>query len=143
MENFRLSVAKIVGPATKKGWSQIHFFSPEEKESGLAAFLMGCVGVTEGAIPFAAKSPLKIIPTLMAGSVVGGITAALLKVESMVAWAGFIVLPVVKNRVGFVIALIAGSLTTALLLIAVMGTIKEDVTEDGAIEEDIELELEF
>ena len=38
---------------------------------------MGCVGVTEGAIPFAAADPLRVIPSIMVGSVCGAVTAAL------------------------------------------------------------------
>lgn len=118
-------------------------FTPEERESGLAAILMGCVGITEGAIPFAAKSPLKVIPTLMIGSAVGGVTAALLKVEVMVAWGGLIVLPVTKNRIGFVIAILVGSLVTAFLLIAVMKSISAEEVKTDSEKDDVELELNF
>lgn len=116
-------------------------YTSEDREAGLAAILMGCVGITEGAIPFAAKSPLKVIPTLMAGSVVGGVTAALLKVESMAAWAGIIVLPVVKNRVGFLIALLAGSLTTAILLNLVLKNQNVEKKDEVSSSDDVDLEF--
>ncbi|TJT26374.1 PTS fructose transporter subunit EIIC [Escherichia coli] len=50
-------------------------FSAEERETGKAALVMGCVGVTEGAIPFAAADPLRVIPSIMVGSVCGAVTA--------------------------------------------------------------------
>lgn len=50
-------------------------FSAEERETGKAALVMGCVGVTEGAIPFAAADPLRVIPSIMIGSVCGAVTA--------------------------------------------------------------------
>ena len=48
-------------------------YNVEEKEAGKAAILMGCVGITEGAIPFAANDPLRVIPSLIVGAVVGNI----------------------------------------------------------------------
>lgn len=54
-------------------------FSSEEREAGKAALVMGCVGVTEGAIPFAAADPLRVIPSIMLGSACGAVTAALVR----------------------------------------------------------------
>ncbi len=48
-------------------------YNVEEKEAGKAAILMGCVGITEGAIPFAANDPLRVIPSLIVGAVAGNI----------------------------------------------------------------------
>lgn len=55
-------------------------YNVEEREAGKAAILMGCVGITEGAIPFAANDPLRVIPSIMVGSVVGNILAFLMGV---------------------------------------------------------------
>lgn len=53
---------------------------------------MGCVGVTEGAIPFAAADPLRVIPSIMVGSVCGAVTAALVGAQCYAGWGGLIVL---------------------------------------------------
>ena len=60
-------------------------FSAEERETGKAALVMGCVGVTEGAIPFAAADPLRVIPSIMVGSVCGAVTAALVGAQCYAA----------------------------------------------------------
>ena len=49
----------------------------EQRESGLAALGMGMVGITEGAIPFAAADPVRVIPSIMAGSIVAAFIAML------------------------------------------------------------------
>lgn len=91
-------------------------WSEEERDSGLAALGMGTIGITEGAIPFAAADPLRVIPCLMAGSIVGAVIAMLAKVGNHAPHGGPIVLPVIDNRVMYVVAIIAGTLTTALLI---------------------------
>ncbi len=91
-------------------------WSVEERESGLAALGMGTIGITEGAIPFAASDPLRVIPSLMAGSMVASVIAMLGGVGDHAPHGGPIVLPVVDNRVMYVVAIVAGTVTTALLV---------------------------
>ncbi|WBL70829.1 PTS fructose transporter subunit EIIC [Serratia liquefaciens] len=92
------------------------YYSSEEREAGKAALLMGCVGVTEGAIPFAAADPLRVIPSIMIGSACAAVTAALAGAQCYAGWGGLIVLPVVEGKLGFVAALIVGMVVTALLV---------------------------
>lgn len=119
------ALATILGP--KK-------FTNEEREAGKASLLMGLIGISEGAIPFAAADPLKVIPSIMVGSAVGGSIAALMGVTSTVAWGGLIILPATTNMLGFVIALAVGSLVGAILMV----TMKKVKIDDnyGEIEED-------
>ncbi len=91
-------------------------YEPSEQEAGRASILMGTMGITEGAIPFAASDPLRVIPSVMIGTAAGAVTAALLGVKSYAAWGGLIVLPVVEGRFSFIIALLVGSLVTALMV---------------------------
>ena len=113
-------------------------FSEEDRDAGIAGILMGSVGITEGAIPFAAKNPLKVIPSLMIGTAVAGAVAAALGVTCKVAWGGLIVLPLVENKIGFIIALLAGSLTIALLVnFLKIGEAQENKDED------VELDISF
>jgi PTS system fructose-specific IIC component len=102
-----LGLATIVA---KRLWSE------EERESGIAALAMGMIGITEGAIPFAAADPLRVIPTIMIGSMTGAVIAMLMKVGDQAPHGGPIVLPVVINRGWFVVAIVAGSVVVATII---------------------------
>jgi len=89
-------------------------WTEEERESGLAALGMGTIGITEGAIPFAAADPLRVIPCIMLGSMVGSTIAMLAGVGDKAPHGGLIVLPVIEHRGSYVVAIVAGVLVTAL-----------------------------
>lgn len=93
-------------------------FDEGDKQAGKAAFAMGLFGITEGAIPFAAKDPLKVIPSIIGGSIVGSIIAMLSKVGGHVAHGGPIValLGAIDNVLMFFVAVIAGVAVTIGLL---------------------------
>jgi fructose-specific phosphotransferase system IIC component len=88
----------------------------EERESGYAALGMGMIGITEGAIPFAAADPLRVIPCIMLGSMTASVIAMLAGVADHAPHGGPIVLPVVDNRVMYVVAIVAGTVVTALAI---------------------------
>ena len=90
-------------------------FESEEREAGKAALAMGCIGITEGAIPFAAADPLRVIPANMIGAGIGAIIAAIGSVADHAPHGGLIVLPVVDNKIMFLIAIIVGSIITATI----------------------------
>ena len=115
-------------------------YNDEEKETGKAAILMGLVGVTEGAIPFAAANPLRVIPALMAGAACGSVTAGLLGAKLTSSWGGLIVLPTVENKVGYIIAVLVGSAVTAVLAVVLK---KSEAKELSTESDDVELEIEF
>jgi fructose-specific phosphotransferase system IIC component len=91
-------------------------WTDEQKESGIAAFGMGLIGITEGAIPFAAGDPVRVIPSIMIGSMVASVVAMLGGVGDHAPHGGPIVLPVVDHRLVYVAAIVAGSLVTALAI---------------------------
>lgn len=91
-------------------------WTTEERESGLAALGMGTIGITEGAIPFAAGDPLRVIPCLMLGSIVASVIAMLAQVGNHAPHGGPIVLPVIDNRAWYIVAIVAGMVTTAALI---------------------------
>ena len=103
-------------------------YNVEEKEAGKAAILMGCVGITEGAIPFAANDPLRVIPSLIVGAVVGNIIPFLAGVLNHAPWGGLIVLPVVEGRIWYFIAVLAGGFVTALMV----NLLKKNYVEESA-----------
>jgi len=92
-------------------------WSDEEKEGGIAALAMGMIGITEGAIPFAAADPLRVIPCIMLGSMVAAVIAMIGGVGDHAPHGGPIVLPVVDNRIAYVFAIVVGTLVTALAII--------------------------
>lgn len=99
----------------RKIWTQ------EEREAGGAALAMGMIGITEGAIPFAAADPIRVIPCIMLGSMVASVVAMLGGVGDHAPHGGPIVLPVVDQRLMYVVAIGCGMLTTAAAIILVKG----------------------
>ncbi|KJD39572.1 PTS mannose transporter subunit IIABC [Paenibacillus polymyxa] len=93
-------------------------FASAEREAGKATFTMGLFGITEGAIPFAAQDPLRVIPSIMAGSIVGSVIAMLGNVGDKVAHGGPIVavLGAVDNVLMFFIAVIVGAAVSVILV---------------------------
>jgi fructose-specific phosphotransferase system IIC component len=93
----------------------------EEREAGLAGMAMGMIGITEGAIPFAAADPIRIIPCIMIGSMVASVIAMTGGVGDHTAHGGPIVLPVIDHPLWYVIAILAGTAVTALCVSVVKG----------------------
>lgn len=99
-----------------------------EREAGKAAWALGISFITEGAIPFAAADPLRVIPSIMAGGAVAGGLSMALGCKITVPHGGIWVLPipnVVVNLLPYIIALVAGTVISALLLSAVKKTVTE------------------
>ena len=91
-------------------------FTKEERESGPANFIMGLAFITEGAIPFAASDPLRVLPACIAGSGIAGALSMLFNCTLMAPHGGIFVFPVVGNAPMYVVALAAGTAVSALLL---------------------------
>lgn len=89
-------------------------WSERERDTGIAALAMGSIGITEGAIPFAAGDPLRVIPTIMLGSMVGAVIAMLGGSGDHAPHGGLIVLPVVDGKLNYILAVAAGALTVAV-----------------------------
>jgi fructose PTS system EIIBC or EIIC component len=92
-------------------------FSKEDKDAGKANYIMGLSFITEGAIPFAAADPIRVIPSMMVGSAVAGALSMMFGIGLRAPHGGFFVVPLVENGVlQYVIAILAGSLISAILL---------------------------
>lgn len=95
-------------------------FTDDEIEAGKAAWVLGISFITEGAIPFAAADPLKVIPSIMVGSAVTGALSMLFGATLRVPHGGIFVLPI-PNAVGnlpmYVISIIAGTVVTAFMVL--------------------------
>lgn len=105
---------------------QKHLYTKAERETGKATLVLGLSFITEGAIPFAASDPFTVLPACMVGSAVGSIVSFLLGVGIRAPHGGIFltVIPnAITNLAGFFIALLAGSIATAVVL-GVLKTIK-------------------
>ncbi len=94
-------------------------FTKEEKEAGKAALVLGLSFITEGAIPFAAADPIRVIPSLMVGSGVAGALTMLFKVKLAVPHGGIFVLPIpnaVEGALLYAVAILVGAIVTAFML---------------------------
>lgn len=91
------------------------YFNASERNAGLVNFILGSTHITEGAIPFAAKNPVVVIPILMVGSSISAIVTYMLDVQVPAPHGGFLVLPVVTGAIQWVLAILAGSLVGAVL----------------------------
>lgn len=94
-------------------------FNQNEIEMGKASFTMGLFGITEGAIPFAAQDPLRVIPANMVGAMIASVIAALGDVGDRVAHGGPIVavLGGIDHILMFAIAVIVGSFVTMAVVL--------------------------
>jgi len=111
----------------RKRWTE------EQRESGLAALGMGMIGITEGAIPFAAADPLRVIPTIMFGSMIAATIAMVGGVGDHAPHGGPIVLPVVDHRLMYIVAIVSGATVTAITMNLVKKlTEKKPATTGGA-----------
>jgi len=91
------------------------YFNEQERNAGLVNFILGSTHITEGAIPFAAKNPLVVIPILMVGSSISAILTYLFAVQVPAPHGGFLVLPVVTHGFLWVLAILIGSLVGGFL----------------------------
>ena len=106
-------------------------WTSEQRESGLAAFGMGMIGITEGAIPFAAADPVRVIPCIMAGSMLAAIIAMLSGVGDHAPHGGPIVLPVIDNPGMYIVAILAGTMLTAVSINLLKKITEKPHTEEG------------
>ncbi|MEY4348643.1 MAG: hypothetical protein RIS43_1062 [Actinomycetota bacterium] len=98
-----------------------NLFTEAEQEQGKAAFVLGLTFITEGAIPFAAADPARVIPSIMAGSAVAGALTAAFNVTQAPPHGGIAVIGLLGNWPMFLVALVAGSVVTAILVTALKG----------------------
>ena len=100
-------------------------FTADERKSGVVNYIMGLCFITEGAIPFAASDPLRVIPSCVIGSAVAGGLSMMFGCTLRAPHGGIFVFPVVGNVVGYLIALAAGAVVGMLML----GILKKNKTE--------------
>jgi fructose PTS system EIIBC or EIIC component len=101
-------------------------FTKAEREAGKTCYIMGATFITEGAIPFAAADPVRVIPSIIVGSAVSGALTMLFKIGLPAPHGGIFVIPIVKgNPLLYVFAILVGAIVTALMV----GLWKKEVEE--------------
>ncbi|MEL6091036.1 fructose-specific PTS transporter subunit EIIC [Plesiomonas shigelloides] len=108
-------------------------FTKQEQEAGKAAAIMGSIGISEGAIPFAANDPIRVLPSIVVGGIVGCVFGFLTEVLLHAPWGGLITAPVSSNIPMYVVGIALGSLTTAMMVGFWKPVVKEEL-EDNTVE---------
>ena len=129
--NYDIMAAVMIGgmvPTCAIALSTLLFknrYTKEERDAGPTNFIMGLAFITEGAIPYAAADPLRVIPSCIIGSGIAGAVSMLFKCTLMAPHGGIFVFPVVGNALYYVLALVVGTIVSTLLL----GMLKKKITE--------------
>jgi PTS system fructose-specific IIC component len=123
-----LSIATLVRPRV---------FTEAEREQGRAAWLLGLAFITEGAIPFAAADPLRVIPSIMLGSATTGAIVAASGVQLKAPHGGVFVFFALNGIPMFFLALAVGSIVGAVAVVIAksIGLTKADAVPEDAVDE--------
>ncbi len=129
--NYDIMAAVMIGgmvPPCAIALSTILFknkYTKEERDNGPMNFIMGLAFITEGAIPYAAADPLHVLPACIIGSGLAGALSMLFGCTLMAPHGGIFVVPVMGNWLMYLVALVIGTVVSAVLL----GTFKKTVVE--------------
>lgn len=110
--------AACITPPIMTGLATVLFrkyFDEEEKNQGIVNFLLGATHITEGAIPFALKNPLVVLPIIMGSCSISASLTYFFRITDPAPHGGFLVLPLVNNPVLWLTAIFTGSLIGALV----------------------------
>ncbi|TGA98507.1 PTS fructose transporter subunit IIABC [Sporolactobacillus shoreae] len=111
--------AACIAPPLATGFAVLfakNAYTVEERNAGYVNFLLGSTHITEGAIPFAAKKPLIVIPFLMIGSSIAAILTYYMKIQVPAPHGGFIILPIVNHPFLWVMDIVIGALVAGFLI---------------------------
>lgn len=90
-------------------------FTEEERAAGVVNYILGCTHITEGAIPFAAKDPLRVIPIMMLASAISAVLSYVAHITVPAPHGGFLILPLVNHALLWVGCILIGSLVGAVI----------------------------
>ena len=129
--NYEVMAAVMVGgmvPPIAIALSTTFFpkkWTPDERRNGIVNYVMGLCFVTEGAIPYAAADPIRVLPSCVIGAALAGALAMTFGCALRAPHGGIFVFPVVDHAVMYVVALAAGSIVGAIIL----SLLKKDRTD--------------
>jgi len=110
-------------------------FTKPERENGKAAWLLGASFISEGAIPFAAADPLRVIPASMVGAAVTGAISMAAGVTSRAPHGGIFVFFAIGDVAMFIVAILAGTVVSALVLVGLKKWVRRAPAADAAVSE--------
>lgn len=100
-------------------------FTKKDREAGLTNFIMGLSFITEGAIPFAAADPLRVISSSVVGSSIAGALSMVFNCTLRAPHGGIFVVPVIGNPLGYIVSVFVGAIVGAIML----GLLKKPLEE--------------
>lgn len=100
-------------------------FTEQQRKSGIVNYIMGLSFITEGAIPFAAADPLRVIPSCVIGSATAGALSMFFDCTLRAPHGGIFVVPTIGNPLLYLVAIFAGAVLSALCL----GVVKKKISE--------------
>lgn len=101
-------------------------FTKDERTAGLVNYILGSTHITEGAIPFAAKEPLRVLPILMLASSISAVLTYLLKIQVPAPHGGFLILALVDQPVTWVLCILTGSAIGAVIYVFTKKTVTDE-----------------
>ncbi|MET9956969.1 fructose-specific PTS transporter subunit EIIC [Streptomyces sp. NPDC006339] len=105
-------------------------FTRTERENGKAAWVLGASFISEGAIPFAAADPLRVIPAAMAGGAVTGALSMAFECTLRAPHGGVFVIPLIGNPLLYLLAIVVGTVVSAALVVLLKST-RRPVSEEA------------
>lgn len=114
-----------------------NLFTPAEQENGKSAWLLGLSFVSEGAIPFAAADPLRVIPSMMLGGAVTGALSMSLDVMSRAPHGGIFVIFAIEPAWAYFVAILAGVIVSTIAVIAMKRFWPNKAAEEAAAKADM------
>jgi len=106
-------------------------FTQAERQSGKAAWLLGASFITEGAIPFAAADPLRVVPSTVVGGAVAGAVSMAVEATLRAPHGGIWVIGLIGNPGGFIVALLAGTAATCLCAVALKSAFRSKAVAEA------------
>ncbi|NLH64309.1 MAG: PTS fructose transporter subunit IIC [Erysipelotrichaceae bacterium] len=116
-------------------------FTREQRDAGISCIPMGLCFITEGVLPFAADDPLRVIPSSMIGSAIASGMVMALGCHTPAAHGGIFILPVTTNWYYFVLALVIGSIVTAVIYAFLKKPAAEEDTKEEEVSEDLDINI--
>lgn len=107
------------------------------------AFMLICVAQGVYTVVAIAADPLRVIPSIMVGSVCGAVTAALVGAQCYAGWGGLIVLPVVEGKLGYIAAVAVGAVVTAVCVNVLKSLARKNGSSTDEKEDDLDLDFEI
>ena len=117
-------------------------FTEAQRNAGYTCIPMGLCFITEGVLPFAAEDPLRVIPSSMIGSAIAGGMVMALGCHTPAAHGGIFIVPVTTNWWAFLLALVVGSLVTAVLYAILKKPIDKSETKEEVVNDDLDIKID-